>query len=663
MTELCRERQWVVSGLIAMFGAMAATPILAQAPPRLEDLLEMTVSTAARRPQSPTEAPAMVSVITAEEIRKFGWRTLGEALSSVSGVHTSYDRSYTYMGVRGFGRPGDFTSRVLLMIDGHPLNDGIYDQASVGTEFPLDLSLVDRIEYVPGAGSVMYGGNAILAVVNLVTRTGANVGRNLSVGIGEGGETLATATAGWRDGVGDDGLVSLSRDRRRGRDLYFESYRAAGANAWSRGLDHEANERLFAQFRRGAFAAALIMNERTKGLPGGPFGIDLNHPGSQVRDRRIQGNIRYEHQLDPMTSLSFRAYAMDVRYEGHWFYSGVDQPDGMEARSIGGEASLTSSAWAGHTWLAGLSLRRDGTRRQFNSSLNSNTPRSSVGLFTQDDMAIGEHFVFSAGLRFDQVRDNVSHHHLSPRFALIYRPGPRTVLKAIAGSAFRPPNAYETDYAFTGTNIGNPDLRSERSRTAELGLSHETGNATSLGGSLYRTRLEDLITIERNAGTNLQQHHNVGRVEARGLEVYGRGRAGLATLRGSMAWQAVRHESGVELANAPRHLVKLMVDLPLNSSMRLAFETCYTGARTADSGQVNRSGADVGGHAVSHLTLSGQRGRELEWQLKIGNLFDRAHGNVVGSEFSNNFPGVQQSPMPEVIQDGRMLSARLRWNF
>jgi hypothetical protein len=53
----------------------------------------------------------------------------------------------------------------------------------------------------------------------------------------------------------------------------------------------------------------------------------------------------------------------------------------------------------------------------------------------------------------------------------------------------------------------------------------------------------------------------------------------------------------------------------------------------------------------------------VEWQLKISNLFDRSYGSVVGTEFSSNFPGVQQSPMPLMIQDGRALAARLRWNF
>ena len=159
-------------------GAETRSPVI----PQLEDLLDMRVLSATRREQTPAEAPSMVKIITAREIRSLGWQTLGEALASLPGLNTSYDRSYTYLGVRGFGRPGDFSSRVLLMIDGQPVNDGIYDQASIGSEFPLDMALIDRIEFVPGAGSVMYGGNALLAVVNVITRSGAGLGRNVGAG-------------------------------------------------------------------------------------------------------------------------------------------------------------------------------------------------------------------------------------------------------------------------------------------------------------------------------------------------------------------------------------------------------------------------------------------------------------------------------------------------
>ncbi len=663
MIRFARNCFWTGLALAALAGSAGADQGLRGEVPNLDDLLEMRISSAARRLQTPAEAPSMVKVITASEIRHLGWRNLGEALASLPGLHTSYDRSYTYLGVRGFGRPGDFTSRVLLLVDGQPINDGIYDQAPIGSEFPVDLSLVERIEFVPGAGSVMYGGNALLAVINVVTRSGAGLGRKVDVGVGQGGATRVGASAGWRDDAGNDGLLAASREHSRGRDLYFESYQAPGANAWSRGLDHEANDRFFAQFRRGGFAAGLILHERTKGLPGGSFGIDLNDPRSQVRDRRMHANVRYDHQVLPTTGMRIQAYAMEVLYNGDWIYSAVSQPDGMAARGFGGDVSVTTTALPGHTLLAGVSLRRDTERRQFNASLDSNNPRSAIGFYLQDDIALGERITFSAGLRRDIIRAAKNYQYLSPRLALIAQAGENTVVKAISGSAFRPPNAYETDYSFTGTNIANPALRSERNRTDELGVVHEFGGESSLSGSIYRTRIRDLISIERDPATNLQQHHNVGQVEARGVELEGRSRVGVVSVRGSLSWQRVRHDGGAEVANTPAQLAKLVLDTPLPQGLRLGWESHYVGSRTIDAGVVGTTGARVAGFGVSHATLTGHIGRDTEWQLRLQNVFDREYGNVIGTEYNSNFPGVQQAPMNQMLQDRRTVSAAVRWTF
>jgi outer membrane receptor for ferrienterochelin and colicin len=85
----------------------------------IEELAQTKVFTASRHAEKSREAPSSVSIITADDIKKHGWRTLGDALASLRGFYTSYDRNYEYLGVRGFMRPGDFNSRILLMINGH----------------------------------------------------------------------------------------------------------------------------------------------------------------------------------------------------------------------------------------------------------------------------------------------------------------------------------------------------------------------------------------------------------------------------------------------------------------------------------------------------------------------------------------------------------------
>ena len=125
--------------------------------------------------QSSGDAPSSVTVITAAEIQEHGYRTLADILRTVRSFYVTYDRNYSSIGVRGFARPGDYNTRVLLMVDGHRMNDNVYDEAMIGTEFPVDVDMIQRIEIIRGPASSLYGSNALFAVINVITRHGQDV--------------------------------------------------------------------------------------------------------------------------------------------------------------------------------------------------------------------------------------------------------------------------------------------------------------------------------------------------------------------------------------------------------------------------------------------------------------------------------------------------------
>jgi outer membrane cobalamin receptor len=164
-------RLWLIMFLFLALPATAqeGTKDLGEA--SLEELGTIQVYSASKHMQNASDAPSSVTVITADEIQKCGYRTLADILQSVRGFYITSDRDYSFVGVRGFGRLGDWNPRILLLIDGHRVNNNILGQAMIGTEFLLDVDLIERIEIIRGPNSSLYGADAFFAVINVITRT------------------------------------------------------------------------------------------------------------------------------------------------------------------------------------------------------------------------------------------------------------------------------------------------------------------------------------------------------------------------------------------------------------------------------------------------------------------------------------------------------------
>ena len=281
--------------LPAEAAAQAADPPSAGS--SLDDLLEVKISGAAKYEQTARQAPASVTIITSEDIERYGYRTLADALATVRGFFVSYDRNYTYAGVRGFSRPTDYNNRILLLLDGHTVNENVYGGAPLGSEFPIELDVVDRLEIVRGPGSALYGTGAMLAVVNVVLKKGSALdGRRLAVAGGSYRSLHGALSAGKELERGLDLLVSAFGTEVDGQDFFYPEYDGPETgDGVARGLDFDRSYGGLASAAWGEFRLMGLWTSREKGIPDGRL-------RSGVR-RSIRPDLRPE----PLPRPSLRA--------------------------------------------------------------------------------------------------------------------------------------------------------------------------------------------------------------------------------------------------------------------------------------------------------------------------------------------------------------------
>lgn len=621
----------------------------------LEQLLDMEVLTASRFTQKASRAPSAVRVITADDIRRHGWRTLAEALESLPGLHVSSDRGYTYLGARGILRPGDYDTRFLLLVDGHRMNDPVYSQAPIGTEFPLDPALVERIEYVPGPGSAMYGSNAFFGVINVITR-GPDAFRRGEIGAlaGSHGDRAVRASVVLNGPLGRT-LLSADVARQDGDTLFLPAFAVDGQDGVARGLDGSRSRRLFARHRHGDLGVMLVASQRDKGIPTANYGQVFGAPGADVQDRWGMLGMEYARALSADTDWRVQAHLVDFRYVGHYVYDVVNR-DVARGWVATLESGVVTRALDRHVIAAGVELGWTRGVEQLNFDvaprqdyLHSRSSGERAALYVNDEWAFAPDWSVSTGLRLDG--ENGGNLRLSPRVALVGTLGPATTLKAIAGQAFRAPNAYERYYAVDGPGgqRANPGLGAEHIRTTELLLSHALGTGSQIDLGVYRYRLRDLITLVEDPGSGLLTLENAASATSTGLEAsLLHGWQGGARLRASYALARVEGwgEAG-QPVNSPRHMAKLHLLAPLGDSLSLAAGARYTARRAT------REGA-VGSATVVDAALRWAVPRSpVEIALGARNLFDHAYDDPVGPEF-----------LPDAVpRPGRSAHVDVLWRF
>jgi outer membrane cobalamin receptor len=610
---------------------------------------------AARHEQRVTEAPSSVTIVTSADIATFGWRTLGEVLRNVRGFYVTYDRNYTYLGVRGFGRPTDYNNRVLLLVDGHRLNDNVYDASSIGTEFPIDVDLIDRVEVIRGPGSALYGTSAFFAVVNVITRRGGTIGG--VEGTLEGGTQQtyrARASAGWTSVKDRDLIVSVSRYGSGGiPHLYFPEFGSpSNTSGEVSGMDGDASTSVFANARVGRLNLQGAFSTRDKHVPTASWGSTFDDPRLATTDSRGWFDASYERTVNG-TRLAGRAFVDHMGYYGTYPGEGDDlNLDSSHGTWLGGEVSASRAIGRRQHVTVGTEYRFNASQDQKNWDQNTgeifiHDIRSSqqTAVYLQDEIVVARGLTATLGARGDWW--TLGPASVRPRAGLVYRTEHDTAFKFLYGQAFRAANVYELFYNQLGSQA-NPNLVPEHLTTTEAVFEQYINGRLRLTATAFLTEISDLID---QVDVGAVSHENRGEVDSRGVEFEAEHRSPSGTLvRGSIVLQHASDDgTNRRLSNSPDHLGALQIAVPVaNRQVTLAFDTTFVGARTT------LAGTPLNRFWLSNVVTTWRpaKGR-IFLRAGVYNVFNRAYADPVGSEFLQDSIG----------QDGRTASMKIGVRF
>jgi iron complex outermembrane receptor protein len=658
----------IPAGLCLIIFLLFALPAAAQEGTKdlgeasLEELGTIQVYSASKHMQSASDAPASVTVITADEIQKFGYRTLADILQSVRGFYMTSDRLYNYVGVRGFGRLGDWNSRILLLVDGHRVNNNVDGHGMLGTEFLVDVDLIERVEIIRGPSSSLYGADAFLAVINVITRKPPQLkGVELSFAPASFGTYEGRASYGGQY-RGLNMLLSGTFYNTQGQTLLYPQVdNPATVYGITRNTDYESSQHILATIAFHGFTLQGLYSERDKGVPTAYFGGLFNDPRTQNFDNQQYFDLSYQHSVGEKWDLTARTSYDQARLQAPVPYS-TGLPDGsttVDTYSFRGgwsdsEAKLTGTLEK-HKITLGTeitdNLRQDqGNHTPIANVFDSDRASSLIwALYGQDEFAITHQLSLSAGLRYDHYSNFGG--TTNPRLGLIYHLFHPTTLKLLYGTAFRAPEPYELAPDYGAFYDHNLKLVPEKIRSLEGVVEQSFGEHLTLSGSVFRNSISDLISLETDPSNNQLVYRNSGKAQATGVEVELAGRlADGLQARASYSYSSAQDIVAQEtLSNSPPHLAKLNVIVPVVKQRLFASLDAHYVSPVQTLAENT-----VGGFSVLNVTLLGHTvGKHLDLSASVYNVFNKKYFD----------PGRPEDVQDSIQQDGRNFRIKLTGRF
>ena len=432
------------------------------------------------------DVPSFITILQSDKLQKIGIDTVFEALSQVPGVQTKREISGVPVVVfRGVSQKGE----VKLMVDGVTINNSYRGSIYHYLEFPLEL--VERIEVIRGAGSVLYGSGAISGVINIITKSANRETQNeafLSVGSyhnQKGGALVSGDISDFH--IALDSYYQKNEKQVRDIDEHIKNY--------SVGLKI-SNEHF-------GFISRL-----TQTKAGNAYGV-LGVPDTSLSklsnlNRTIFSELSYVNSFSKHNSIKLLAgytkYTQDVDTAHPALLSSLHA--NYSENSYYAQADFNSKSLENNDLLLGFKYEHAKTLKS-NFSIGNpisdpNLQRDTISLYLNDQYAIASDIDISAGLRYDNYNDFGD--SISPSLGIVYRATDIIRFKAQYSHAFRAPSWVEL--------TSNNTLKAEKSDTLEFGMVFKENQDYKLKINTYISQIKDLITKDLINNKYIQNSKN-----------------------------------------------------------------------------------------------------------------------------------------------------------
>ena len=515
---------------------------------------QSTISIATGGQQPISKAPSSATVITAEDIQAMGATDLDQALESVPGLHVSMSSIYLLPIYSFRGIFTDSSSQILMLVNGLPITNSYRGDRGMGWG-GMPLENVARIEVIRGPGSALYGADAFSGVINVITKTAADI-KGTEYGIRAGsfnsqdawiqhGGKLGSLDAAFylRAGNTDGQKGIIQQDAQTALDKLFGtkvSNAPGPLNAQRKAVDARAD------LSKDAWRFRAAYQQRKIGTGAGLAGS--LQPGAEFPQTRrytdlsytqpnwaqnwdISGVIGYYDMTQgptQPTSVLFPAGAF-----GGAFPNGMIGNPGLFDQHTHASLSTLYTGFERHRVRLGTGWRKDDISqttefKNFDATLaplpggltNATGNPALVFMlphkrflkyaFAQDEWGFAKDWTLTAGVRRDMYSDFGG--TTNPRLALVWDAAYNVVIKAMHGTAFRAPS-FENLYSINNPVVyGNPNLKPETMKTDELAFSWQATNDLKTNLNFFHYRMSNIILPNPN------QSQNVGSQTGRGLE-------------------------------------------------------------------------------------------------------------------------------------------------